>query len=116
MSDVIDFMERMGGDARLQQASMHDLAAALADTDMAPALQSAVLAGDAPKLATLLGTKPVCILVAPPTPPGPSGPDPIRPAIPPPPGDDGEEEEAPTDSSAHNGAESPLHRRQPRRA
>ena len=116
MSDVIDFMERMGGDAQLSLASTDELAAALSATDIAPELRSAVLAKDALGLGALLGTKPVCVLVAPPGPPG-TGPSPMRPAVPPPPApeEDGEEE-APKDCFEHDGlAESLAHRREPPR-
>jgi hypothetical protein len=105
-------MERMGGDAQLSQASTDELAAVLSATDMAPELQSALLAKDAQGLGALLGTKPACVLVAPPGPPG-TGPSPMRPAVPPPPSpeEDGEDE-APTDCLEHDGvAESPPHRR-----
>lgn len=117
LSDVIDFMERMGADAQLSQASTDDLAAALSVTDIAPELQSAVLAKDAQGLGALLGTKPACVLVAPPTPPGPPGPSPMRPAVPPPPPEEEGENEAPTDCAEHDGAaESPVPRRESLRA
>lgn len=114
MSDIIDFMERMGGDAQLSQASNDELAVALSTTDVTPELQSAVLAGDAQRVGALLGTKPVCMLVAPPVPPGP-GPSPARPSVPlpPPPGDDGEDE-VPTDLAAQGDViEVTAHRREP---
>lgn len=113
LSDIIDFMERMGGDAQLSQASTDELAAVLSATDIAPELQSAVLARDAQGLGALLGTKPVCVLVAPPGPPG-TGPSPMRPAVPPPPSpeEDGEDE-VPTDCFEHDGVvEGPAHRRE----
>jgi hypothetical protein len=70
MLDVIDFMERMGGDAHLSQASSNELAVLLADTGISTELQSAMLARDAQQIEELLGTKTVCVLVAPPGPPG----------------------------------------------
>ncbi|GGY18248.1 hypothetical protein GCM10008098_07720 [Rhodanobacter panaciterrae] len=70
MLDVIDFMERMGGDAQLSQASPSELTLALADTGISTELQSAMLARDAQQVEMLLGTKAVCMLVAPPGPPG----------------------------------------------
>ncbi len=85
MLDVIDFMERMGGDAQLSLASDSQLAEALSLTDISTELQSVVLAKDAARLEALLGTKPVCIMVAP---PGPPGFEPLHapfPATPPPP-------------------------------
>lgn len=70
MFDVVDFMEKMGGDAQLSQASDGELAEALAATDISSELQSVVLAKNAQHLEALLGAKPVCVLVAPPGPPG----------------------------------------------
>jgi hypothetical protein len=103
LSDVIDFMERMGGDAQLSQASTGDLAAILDATDIAPELKSAVLARDAQGLEALLGTKPACVLVAPPGPPG-TGPKPMQPGTPPlpTPEEEGEEQES-TDRLAQSG-------------
>lgn len=117
LSDIIDFMERMGGDAQLSQASTDELAWALSAADISPELQSAVLAKDAQELGVLLGTKPVCVLVAPPGPPG-TGPSPMQPAVPPPPEpEEGGEDEGPTDCVEHDGvAESLVHRREPPRA
>ena len=66
--DVIDFMERMGGDAQLSQASPNELALALADTGISTELQSAMLARDVQQVEVLLGTKPVCVLISPPGP------------------------------------------------
>jgi hypothetical protein len=103
LSDIIDFMERMGGDAQLSQASNDELAVALSATDVTPELQSAVLAGDAQRVGLLLGTTPVCILVAPPGPPG----SPLRspmPAVPPPPPEEEGEDEAPSASFGRSGA------------
>jgi hypothetical protein len=102
MSDVIDFMERMGGDAQLSHASTDELAVVLSPANLSPELQSAVLAKDAQRLGVLLGTEAGCILVAPPHPPGP-GPSPALPSVPPPPpGEDGEEG-SPTDCFEHDG-------------
>jgi len=103
----------MGGDAQLLLASTEELAAALSATDIAPELQSAVLTKDAQGLGALLGTKPACVLIAPPGPPG-TGPSPMRPAVPPPPSPEKEgEEDAPTDCLEHEGvAESPVYRRE----
>lgn len=113
MLDVIDFMERMGGDAQLSQASPDELATALADSEVTPEQRAALLARDAERLGKLVGTPPVCIMVAPPGPPG-TGPSPMQPAVPPPPPEEGGEEEAPTDCAEHDGAaEGPSHRREP---
>lgn len=75
MLDVIDFMERMGGDAQLSQASSDELASALGDSEVTSEQRAALLARDAQRLGELLGTKPLCMLVAPPGPgPGPGSP------------------------------------------
>lgn len=124
MSDVIDFMEKMGGDSQLSQASTDELAAALSATDIAPELQSAVLGQDAQRLGALLGTKPACPMVAPPGPPpgppghpgrpGHPGPSPARPPAPPLPKKKDGEDEGLKDCSEHDGVgESPTHRREP---
>lgn len=111
MSDIIDFMERMGGDAQLSQASPEELGEVLSATDFAPEVQSAVISRDALQLNTLLGTMPACVLVAPPHPPGP-GPSPVQPAVPPPPPEEGEQDET-RDSSISTGfAGHPGHRRE----
>lgn len=116
MSDIIDFMERMGGDAQLSQASVEELGASLSATDMAPELRSAILAKDAQRLGMLLGTAPECLLLAPPGPPG-TGPSPMQPAVPPPPPDEAEEVEETKDLSRHDEvAVSPEHRRESPRA
>lgn len=108
MSDIIDFMERMGGDATLSQASADELAEVLSSSDLAPEFQSAVIARNASHLGALMGTNPACMLVAPPHPPGPPGPTPMRPAVPPPP-DETEEDEETKGVSLHEGvAESPA--------
>lgn len=94
MLDVIDFMEKMGGDAHLSQASSDELATVLADSEITPEQRTALLAGDAQQLSKLLGTKPVCILVAPPGPgPGPGQVQPVAPARKPPMPQPGEAEE-----------------------
>lgn len=112
MSDIIEFMERMGGDAQLSQASAEELADVLSVSDLAPEFQSAVIARNAVHLGMLLGTNPACMLVAPPHPPGP-GPSPMRPAVPPPPPEEAEEDEETKDLSRHEGvAENPAHRRE----
>lgn len=100
LSDIIDFMERMGGDAQLSQASTDELAIALMDSGITSEQRAAVLARDAKQLGELLGTPPVCIMVAPPGPPG-TGPSPMQPAVPPPPPEEDGGEGDPTDRSAH---------------
>jgi len=112
LSDIIDFMERMGGDAQLSQASVEELGASLSATDMAPELRSAILAKDAQRLGMLLGTAPECLLLSPPGPPG-TGPSPMQPAVPPPPPEEAEEGEETKDIFRHEGVvASPVHRRE----
>lgn len=111
MLDVIDFMERMGGDAQLSQASPEELGEVLSATGFSPEVQSAVISRNARQLNTLLGTNPACVLIAPPHPPGP-GPSPMQPAVPPPPPEEGEQDET-RDSSISTGlAGNPGHQRE----
>lgn len=60
MSNVIDFLERMGQDARLCRASQSEVEVALANAQIDPELQMAILAGDPLKLELLLGQNNVC--------------------------------------------------------
>ena len=60
MTDVIDFLERMGQDAQLRHGSQDELELALSNTELAPELQSAILAKDQAQLETLLGQVPQC--------------------------------------------------------
>jgi len=60
MSNVIDFLERMGQDAQLRHASQNDVEQALARAQIDPQLQTAILAKDQRKLETLLGGNNVC--------------------------------------------------------
>lgn len=107
----------MGGDAELSQASPDDLAKALSITDIAPELQSAVIARDAARLGMMLAPAPECMLLAPPGPPGPPGPSPMRPGVPPPPPEDAEEDEQTRDFSRQQiVAEDPEHRSGSKRA
>ena len=55
MSDIIEFLERMGEDARLRDAPDAELELALAEARLEPAHGAAVLAGDAARLHALLG-------------------------------------------------------------
>lgn len=55
MSDIIEFLERMGEDARLRGASGAELERALADARLEPQHGAAVLAGDTARLQALLG-------------------------------------------------------------
>ena len=61
MTDIIDFLERMGGDAGLRGATRAELAGALAQAQVDPSIQKAVLAGDRGTLELVLGARPnVC--------------------------------------------------------
>ncbi|MGC1550886.1 MAG: hypothetical protein WA777_20375 [Rhodanobacter sp.] len=58
MSDVIDFLERMGQDAQLRHASRDDVELAMADVQIEPALREAILAKNSAQLQTMLGEDP----------------------------------------------------------
>ena len=63
MTDIIDFLERMGGDAGLRGATRADLAEALVEAQVDPLVRKAVLAGDRRTLEHLLGAQPnVCCM------------------------------------------------------
>lgn len=64
MSDLVDFLDRMGRDSQLRSATGSGLEAALTRAGIAPAVQSAVLAGDQVRLEPLIGaTRNICNLV-----------------------------------------------------
>lgn len=64
MSNVIDFLERMGQDADLRHASDELLEEALRNSGIEPALRAALLGQDRPALEALLGTEStVCCIV-----------------------------------------------------
>jgi hypothetical protein len=66
VSNVIDFLQRLGQDADLRHASLQDLELALADADIDPALREALLESDQRKLEQLLGADTnVCAMIAP---------------------------------------------------
>jgi hypothetical protein len=54
MSNVIDFLERMGKDAQLRRASPDEVALALTEADVETPLCSAIVARDTPALQALL--------------------------------------------------------------
>jgi hypothetical protein len=60
MTDVIDFLERMGQDAQLRHASQDEVELALTSAEIAPELQTAILAKDQAKIESLLGQAPLC--------------------------------------------------------
>ena len=64
MSDLIDFLERMGGDSQSRFATGPGLEEALASAGIAPPVRSAVLAGDQLRLESLIGaSRNVCNLI-----------------------------------------------------
>lgn len=65
MSNVIDFLEKMGQDAQLRHASKNEVKLALANAQIDRELQTAVLARDQPRLEALLrGGFNCCYLLA----------------------------------------------------
>jgi hypothetical protein len=72
MTDVIEFLDQLGRDARLRHAAPADLEQAFAAAGIEPALRSALLAEDALRLGELLGAQPnVCCLIVKPDPDAP---------------------------------------------
>ncbi len=66
MSNVLDFLQRLGQDANLRHATRAELAQALAEAGIDPALREALLSADARKLESLLGASSnVCAMIAP---------------------------------------------------
>ena len=64
MSNVIDFLEKMGRDGQLRHASTEDMAVALEVAQIAPELAAAILARDSALVASLLGdSKIYCALI-----------------------------------------------------
>ena len=64
MSDVIDFLERIGQDSDLCDASGEMLEEALRNAGIDPALRAALLGADRPALDALLGAQSnVCCLI-----------------------------------------------------
>ena len=72
MTDVIEFLDQLGRDARLRHAAPADLEQALAAAGIEPALRSALLAEDALQLGAMLGAQPnICCLIVKPDPDAP---------------------------------------------
>lgn len=65
MTDVIDFLERMGQDSHLRHGSQDEVELALASAEIAPELRVAILARDEQGLQALLGQDPFCCLISP---------------------------------------------------
>jgi hypothetical protein len=65
MSNVIDFLEKMGQDAQLRHASQDEVERALTGAQIDPELQAAILAKDQSGIEALLGQRNVCCMLAP---------------------------------------------------
>jgi hypothetical protein len=66
MSNVIDFLERMGQDAGLRHTSGAQLEEALARAAISPELQAAITAGDQKRIQALLGIQAnICSIIFP---------------------------------------------------
>jgi hypothetical protein len=66
MSSIIDFLEKMGGDAQLRHASPDDIAQALAETQIDSALGAAIIARSTSQLYALMRQGPLfCIQTTP---------------------------------------------------
>jgi hypothetical protein len=64
VSDIIDFLEKMGADARLRSAPATELEAALADQGLEPALLPEILTRDQDGIEALVGARAnVCCMV-----------------------------------------------------
>ena len=64
MSDLIEFLERMGGDSESRFTAGAELEEALTHAGIEPTVRSAVLAGDQLQLESLIGARPnVCSLI-----------------------------------------------------
>jgi hypothetical protein len=61
MSDVIDFLERLGQDSTLRHATGEQLQGALSDVE--PQLRAALMAGDRKVIEALVGTNNVCCMI-----------------------------------------------------
>ena len=69
MMDPIEFLDRLGGNARLRYAAPGEIEKALDDAGIDPGLRSALLADDALRLGELLGAqRNVCCLIVKPDP------------------------------------------------
>lgn len=68
MSDVIEFLERMGKDSQLRHAPQAALKRALSDTRMSPQLEAALMSGDQAGIEAVLGINSnVCCMIYIPT-------------------------------------------------
>ena len=67
MSNVIDFLEMIGQDSNMRHASRSDMAAAMANMQIAPEVQAALLSKDPQQLEAALGASNVCCMMLPAT-------------------------------------------------
>lgn len=67
MSNVVEFLERMGQDAQLRYASNTEVERALTEAEVAPVLRAAIMGEDRRQLEALLGATPnlCCVVHAP---------------------------------------------------
>lgn len=64
MADTIDFLERLGSDARLRHATDEEIRTTLANAGIDPAVAEAIVRGDLGTLATHLAARTdVCCLI-----------------------------------------------------
>jgi hypothetical protein len=64
VSDIIDFLEKLGAEARLRSAPATELEAALAEQGLEPALLTEILTRDQEGIEALVGARPnVCCAV-----------------------------------------------------
>ena len=64
MSNIIDFLERLGKEAQLRRASDRELEQALIGAQIDPEVRAAILARDQRRLESLLGASPnVCCMI-----------------------------------------------------
>lgn len=67
MSNVIDFLEMIGQDSKLRHASRDVMETAMANSQIAPELQAAILSKDQQQLEAVLGASNVCCMLIPAT-------------------------------------------------
>ena len=67
MSNVIDFLEMIGQNAQLRHASRDAMEVAMANSQIAPELQAAILSKDQQQLEAVLGASNVCCMLIPAT-------------------------------------------------
>ena len=67
MSNVIDFLEMIGQDSNMRNASRSDMAAVMANMQIAPEVQAALLSKDPQQLEAALGASTVCCMMLPAT-------------------------------------------------